>query len=190
MRVDAARRASKSGSYSGRRAHGLAEERIVPGSVVLGRQPERGRVRSGPVQPVGGDLALVAGERDELRHPRAHPAALVGLVHVAGRGQCPLAIGEHRDEWRFVRDERPHLLRVLGHEGQRVHRAAAAGEQVHRPGIDRRDEPMQVVRVLLDRVLRRAVGARAPLRPARVVGHDRAIGEVLRERAEPGGAHR
>jgi len=132
----------------------------------------------------------VAGERDELRHPCAQAAVLVGLVHVAGRGQCPLAIGEHRDQWRFVRDERPYLLRVVRYEGQRVHRAAAAGEQVDRPGIDRRDEPMQVVRVLLDGVLRRAVGALAPLRPARVVGHDCAIGEVLRKRAEPGGAHR
>ena len=110
------------------------------------------------------------------------------MSRVAASAQ--LAIGEHRDQWRFVRDERPYLLRVLRYEGQRVHRAATAGEQVDRPGIDRRDEPMQVVRVLLDGVLRRAVGALAPLRPARVVGHDCAIGEVLRKRAEPGGAHR
>jgi hypothetical protein len=89
-----------------------------------------------------------------------------------------------------VRDERPYLLGVIGHEGQRVHGAAAAGEEVDRPGIDRGDEPMQVVGVLLDRVLRGAVGASAPLGPARVVGHDRAIGEVLRECAEAGGAHR
>jgi hypothetical protein len=55
----------------------------------------------------------------------------------------------------FVRDERPHLLRVLGHQSQRVHRAAAAGEDVDRPSIDRGDEPMQVVGVLLDHVLHR-----------------------------------
>jgi hypothetical protein len=86
-------------------------------------------------------------------------------VDVAGRGQRLLAIGEHRGERGFVRDERPHLLRVLGHQGQRVHRAAAAGEQIDRLFIECGDEPIQVVCVFLDRVLCRAAGSLAPLRP-------------------------
>ena len=62
----------------------------------------------------------------------AEPAALVRVVDRLGGGQRALAIGQDRGERRLVRDERPDLLRVLRDEGQRVHRAAAAGEQVDR----------------------------------------------------------
>ena len=89
-----------------------------------------------------------------------------------------------------MRDERPDLLRVLRHERERVHRAAAAGEQVDRAGAELGDEPMQVVGVLLGRRLAGRIGLRAALDAARVVGHHRAIGEVAGKRGEPAGAHR
>jgi hypothetical protein len=46
-----------------------------------------------------------------------------------------------------VRDERPHALRVLRHEGECVDCATAGSEQVDRPRGDRLDEAMQVVGV-------------------------------------------
>ena len=51
----------------------------------------------------------------------------------AGSGERVLAVGEDRRERRLVRDERPHVLRMLRDEGQRVDRAAAAGEEVDGP---------------------------------------------------------
>ena len=75
-------------------------------------------------------------------------------------------------------------------EGERVHRAAAAGEQVDRARAELGDDPMQVVGVLLGRGRAGRIGLRAALDAARVVGHDGAIGEVAGERAEPAGAHR
>jgi hypothetical protein len=89
-----------------------------------------------------------------------------------------------------VRDERPHVLRVLGHEGERVDRATAAGEDVDRPRTDRLDEPMQVVGVNVGRHQAGGIGLHAALGAARVVGHHGAVGEVPRQRAEAGGAHR
>jgi hypothetical protein len=89
-----------------------------------------------------------------------------------------------------MRDERQNLLRMPGHQLQRVHRTAAAGEQVHRTDVQRRDDPMQIVRLLLDRGLGGAIGAPASIGHTRVVGDDRAIGEMPGEGAEPGGAHR
>ena len=89
-----------------------------------------------------------------------------------------------------MRDERPDLLRVLRHEGERVHRATAAGEEVDRTHAELGDDPMQVVGVLLGRGLAGRIGLRAALDAARVVGHDGAIGEVAGQRAEPAGAHR
>jgi hypothetical protein len=84
-----------------------------------------------------------------------------------------------------VRDEHSHLLRVLRDERERVDRAAAAREHVHRPVRDRRDEPVQVVGVLVRCRLGGAVGAAAALRAARVVGDDRPVGDVAGERANP-----
>ncbi len=64
-------------------------------------------------------------------------------------GQRALAIGHDRGQRRLVGDERAHVLRVGRDEGQRIDRAAAAGEQVDRRRAELGDEPMQVVGVLL-----------------------------------------
>ena len=118
------------------------------------------------------------------------PLAQVRLADVRARRQRRLAVGQHLGGRRLVRDERPDLLRVLGHQGQRVDRAAAAGEEVDRAGAERRDQPVQVVGVLVGRGLAGAVGALAALDAARVVGDDRAVGEVAGQGGEAGGAHR
>ena len=89
-----------------------------------------------------------------------------------------------------MRDERPDVLRVVRHEGERVHGAAAAGEEVDRAAAELGDDPMQVVGVLLGRGLACGIGLRAALDAARVVGDDRAVGEVAGQRPEPAGAHR
>ena len=86
-------------------------------------------------------------------------------------------------------DERPDILGMRRHEGQRIHRTAAAGEEVDGTA-DRLDDPMQVIGMLVGRRLGGRIGLRAALRPARVVRDQGAVGEVPREGAEAGGAHR
>jgi hypothetical protein len=132
----------------------------------------------------------VAHGDDELRHAGAKPGALVRVMdRTAGRERA-LAIGEDRSDRRLVRDERPNLLRVPRHEGERVHRATTAREQVDRARVELGDEPMQVVGVLLGRGRAGRIGLRAALDAPRIVGHHRAIGEVPGERDEPAGVHR
>ena len=58
------------------------------------------------------------------------------------------------------------------------------------PAAERLDQPVQVVGVLLGRRLARRVGLRAAFDAARVVGHDRAVGEVPGQRREAARAHR
>ena len=72
---------------------------------------------------------------------------------------------------------------------RRIHRPAAAGEQVNRACIERLDEPMQVIRVLLGRRRAGRIGLHAALRAAGVVGNDGAVREVAAERAESRGCH-
>jgi hypothetical protein len=129
----------------------------------------------------------VAAEGDELRHPGAPAAALVGLVDGKGGRHRVLAVGHDRGQRRLVRDQRPDVLRVPGHEGERVDRATAAGEQVDR-ATDRLDEPMQVVGVDVGRHRAGRIGLRAALDAAWVVGDQGAVGEVPRQRAEAAGA--
>jgi hypothetical protein len=52
-------------------------------------------------------------------------------------------------ERRFVRDERPDLFVVSGDECQGIHGTTAAGEQVYRSRIERRDDRRHVVGMLL-----------------------------------------
>ena len=77
-----------------------------------------------------------------------------------------------------MRDERAHVLRMLRDKRQRIHRAAAAREQVDRTAADRGDDPMDVVTVDVGCHRAAHVVLHAALAAARVVGHDRAIGEV------------
>ena len=92
---------------------------------------------------------VVADERDELRHRRTEPVSEIRLVDVTAGAERFLAIRDLPGGRRLVRDEDPDLLRMPGHQGQGVHRTAAGGEQVHRPGVQLRDQPVQVVRVLI-----------------------------------------
>jgi hypothetical protein len=58
------------------------------------------------------------------------------------RGQRLLAVGQFLGGRRLVRHEGADLLGVPGHQGQRVDGAAAGGEDVHRPGVQRQDQPV------------------------------------------------
>jgi hypothetical protein len=96
---------------------------------------------------------------------------------------------DRRERW-LVRHKRPHVLRVPGHERQRIHGAAAAGEEVDGSTADLLDDPMQIVSVLFGRRRLRRLGEHAPFAPARIVGHDGSIAEMAGEGAETGGPHR
>ena len=72
-----------------------------------------------------------------------------------------------------MRDQRPHLLGVPGHQGERVDRATTAGEQVDRPA-DLLDDPMQVISIDVRRYRSRGILQLAPLGATRIVGHDAA----------------
>jgi hypothetical protein len=63
-------------------------------------------------------------------------------------------------------------------------------KKVDRPPSDRLDKPMQVVGVNVGRHRAGWIGLHAALDAAWVVGDHGAVGEVLRQRAESGGAHR
>jgi hypothetical protein len=78
---------------------------------------------------------------------------------------------------------------MTGQEGEGVHGPTARGEHVHPSGLERRDQLMQVVGVLIGCGLGGPVGPLAPLRPAGVVGDDRSVGEVAGEGGEPPGTH-
>ena len=125
-----------------------------------------------------------------MRHPVAPAVLLVGLVDGTAGGERVRRVRQHARRRRLVGDERPHEVGVRGDEGERVDRAAAAGEQVDRAPADRLDHRAHVGGVHLGSHLEVGVRALAALDAARVVGHDRAVGEVGRQRPEAGGAHR
>src|SRR6185312_17541790 len=102
--------------------------------------------------------------------PRAKALTLVGLIDAHARGQRLLTVRQFLGGWRLVRYQDADLLGVLGHQGERVDGAAAAGEDVHRTGVQRIDQPVQIVGVLLDRGLQGAVGTLAAPRATWVVG--------------------
>ena len=168
----------------------VPQQRVVPGAVVLGRQPEHGGVRAGLVGVAVRKRALVADDRDELRHRRPEADTVVRFADVRARRQHRLAVRQFLRGRRLVRHQRMDLFGVLSHQGQAVDRAAAAGEDVHRAGVQRRDQPVQIVRVLVRRGLAGAVGALAPPGAARVVGDDRAVGEVPGQGGKAVRAHR
>ena len=64
---------------------------------------------------------------------RPKPLFMVGVVDVAVGGQHGLAVGQHVAMRRLMGDEDAHVGRMRGDQGQRIHRASAAGEQVDRP---------------------------------------------------------
>ena len=98
---DSAPHGARSGPLSGRhrdrvegaRDHVLPDERIVPRAVVLGRQSEHGRVRSGPVREIAGICPLWLTRTMNLAIAGPTPSAPIGLVDVHGRGQRRLRSG-------------------------------------------------------------------------------------------------
>ena len=112
--------------------------------------------------------------------PAPRALRLVRLVEggpgaLGGRG-----VGQHGVDRRLVRHQRGDVAGVGRDQFERGHRTAAAGEHVDRPGAERLDQQVQVSRLLLRRVVGPAVLADAAAQPARVVGDDRAVGEVRR----------
>ena len=89
----------------------------------------------------------------------------------------------------LVRDEHPHLLGMLGHQHESGDRTAAASEDVHRPHVERRDQPVHVISVLLGRRLLGGVGPLAAPDAARVVGHHRPVPEMSGQSGEAGRVH-
>ena len=74
-------------------------------------------------------------------------------MDVSGCGEGRFAIGDHLGGRRLVRDEGSDLVRMPGDEGKGVHRSAAAREEINRSGVQRRDQPVDVVCVLIGRRL-------------------------------------
>ena len=126
---------------AGAGGHVQSEQRIVAGAVVLGGQPESGGIRSGLPREAGRDRAGVADQRDERGHRRAEAAALVGLADAGARGQHRLTVGQLLGGGRLVRHQGADQPGMPGHQGQRVDRAAAAAEDIGRPGVQRLDQP-------------------------------------------------
>ena len=91
-----------------------------------------------------------------------------------------LGVREHRDQRWLVRDQGDHVVGIGRHERERGHRAAAAREHVDRTGAERLDQGVHVVRLDRGRIVDAAVSARAAAEAARVVGDDRAVGEIAR----------
>ena len=170
--------------------HVLPDQRVVAGTVVPGRQPQGGRAGSWLAGEPGGDRALVAGQCDEFRHRRAEATALVGLADAGAGGQHRLAVGQFLSRWRLVRHQHADLLRVPGHQGQCVDRAAAAGEDVGGRGAEGGNQPVQIVGVLIGCGPGGTVGALAASRSARIVGHHRPVGEMTGQGDETRCSHR
>jgi hypothetical protein len=89
-----------------------------------------------------------------------------------------------------VGNQRRHVVGMRGDERERGHRAAAAREQLDRPGTERLDHGMDVLRLDRRVVIDAAVRAHAAAEAARVVGDHGPVREVRRQRGEAGGVHR
>jgi hypothetical protein len=168
----------------------LGEQHVVPRAVVMGRHAEHRRVRAGLLLDVVGERSAMPGDGHEMRHASPGPVALVGGGDRADGGLGVVGVRKDGCQRWLVGDQRPHVLRVGRDERQRVHRATAAREQVNRSEPDLTDDPMQIIGVLLGCRLGRRVVLDAALRPSRVVGDDRAVGEVAGEGSEARRPHR
>jgi hypothetical protein len=115
---------------------------------------------------------------------------MVGRVDCTAGGKRVGRVRQHARRRRFVGDEGPHQIWVRGDEGECVDGPTAAGEQVDRASADRVDHGAHVAGVHLGGHFEVGVRPLAALDAPGVVSHDRAVGEVGRQRAEPGGTHR
>lgn len=106
-----------------------------------------------------------ADKADERGHRRPRPRPLVGVGEVAVHGEHQVAVGDELRQAGLVGDQGAHQTGVGRDERQGVDGAAAAGEQVDRPGVQRRDDPPDVVGVLLGAGLGGMVGMPAPAAP-------------------------
>jgi DNA ligase D-like protein (predicted ligase) len=127
----------------------LEQQRVRAGAVVLGRQAEHGRIGRRLGEEVRVERPLVARGGDEMRHAGTEPAALVRVGDRLGHRHRALAVGQDGRQGRFVRDQRPNLVRVLRNEGEGIHRATAAGEEVDGARTELVDDAVEVVGVLL-----------------------------------------
>ena len=189
-RVGAALQRVDVGTVVGDRVRDAGQQRIVAGSVVVGRHAELGRVGRRLGDVLVGELALPHRHGHEVGH-RGSPALLVvdGLGGLLG-GTCLVGVGEHVDQRRLVRDERDDVVGMSRDEGEGGDRPAAAREQLHRSGVERGDDGVDVRGLLLGVVVGAAVAPRAAAEAAGVVRDDGAVGKVRRESAEPTGVHR
>jgi hypothetical protein len=128
-------------------------------------RPNNGWIGWGPLTVVGWEGSFEADKGDELRHRRPEAGTVVGLSDVHARRQDLIAIRQHLAGRRLVCDQRPDLLGMAGHQGEGIHGPATGGEDVDWSGVERRDQAVQVVGVLIGCCLGGPVGPLAPLRP-------------------------
>lgn len=174
----------------GARYEVLSDQRVVPGTVILHRKAESSRIRSGLVSEISWDQASVTNERDEFGHRRTEAVTSIGQVNVQRRGKYLFAVWEHLGGRRLMSDEYPDILRMPRYQRKSVDGAAAAGEHVHRPGVQRRYHPAQVIRVLTGGRFGGAVSPFTAIHPAGIVGHYRPVSEVSGKGAESARTHR
>jgi hypothetical protein len=106
------------------------------------------------------------------------PLGLVRVPNARTGALGSLGVGKHRDEGGLVRYQGRDVVRVGGHERERGHHAAAAGEHLDRADAERLDDGVHVVGLERRRIVDPAVLAGAAAEAARVVGDHGAVGEV------------
>ena len=186
MRVAASCKGPHVRPIGGDRVRGAGEQRVVAAPVVLGGHAELCGVGQRLCGVRVRELTGRGRQCDEGRHAGPEPALLVGRLHGPLGREGALGVREVGQQRRLVGDEDADVTRVLGHEGEGVDRASAAGEEVDRAGAASR-APMRACRsVACISGVRcvAAVLAHAAADAARVVRDHGAVGEVRREGVE------
>ncbi len=101
-----------------------------------------------------------------------------------------LRVREHTGKRGLMGDEGSHVLGMGGHQGQRGHCAAAAGEEVDRPGAERSDDRVHILGLHIRNVGDLSIAAGAPPQATRVVCDHDAVGKVGGEGAKAARIHR
>lgn len=119
-----------------------------------------------------------SADHDEGRHVGTDPVVVIGIPDAGPGALGSMDVGENRSERRLVRYQGSHVMRVGRHEGERGHRSAAACEHLDRARAERPDDRVDVGGLGPERVVDPAVLAGAAAEAARVIGDQRALGEV------------
>ena len=114
--------------------------------------------------------------------PAPHPLAWYASRNAGEGALGRRGVGQHRDERRLVSHQRGHVVGVGGHEGERGHRTAAAGEHLDRADPERLDYGVHVLRLDRGRMVDPAVFAGAAAEAARVIGDHGAVREAATPR--------